>query len=119
MLTQVLRQLGRSDGADGDGTDADDAETGELGTADDIGTAGAVPAGVLYTGTRGAPGTLGMGAIGTGALDLGGAIHLVQTVEVEVLVIVEIVFVICRVGVPVGGVMVLVTGQVVKVVRTL
>ena len=49
-------------------------------------------------------------------MDAGGATHLVQIVEIEVLVMVEIVVVTCWVGGPLEGVMVLVTGQVVKVV---
>lgn len=45
-----------------------------------------------------------------------GAIHLVQMVEMEVLVIVEIVVVTCWTGFPKKGVMVVVTGQLVTVV---
>jgi hypothetical protein len=49
-------------------------------------------------------------------VDAIGATHLVQTVEIEVLMIVEMVDVTCWNGVPRVGVRVLVTGQVVKVV---
>ena len=48
----------------------------------------------------------------------GGAIHLVQIVRVEVLVTVETVVVICSIC-SVPDVILLVTGQVVKVVKTL
>ena len=44
------------------------------------------------------------------------AIHLVHIVEVDVLRIVDTLVVTCRVGVPLRGVMVFVTGQVVRVV---
>jgi len=48
-----------------------------------------------------------------------GAMHLVQIVEVEVLNIVDTTVVICGVGLPLGAVSMLVTGQVLKVVWTL
>ena len=49
-------------------------------------------------------------------IDATGATHFVHTVEVDVLRIVETLVVTCRIGVPLSGVMVLVTGQVVRVV---
>lgn len=102
-VTQVLTQLGRTPGADGDAA----------GGADDATTAGADEAGgatevATWTGVDDAGGAAGV--------DATGAMHLVQTVEIEVLVMVEIVVVTCWMGVPWGGVTVLVTGQVVKVV---
>ncbi len=58
-------------------------------------------------------------ARGAAGVDVNGAIHLVQTVEIEVLVTVEMILVICLVGVPKKGVSMVVTGLVVKVVKTL
>ena len=49
-------------------------------------------------------------------IDATGAIHFVHTVEIDVLKIVDTLVVTCRVGVPLRGVMVFVTGQVVRVV---
>ncbi len=49
-------------------------------------------------------------------IDATGAMHFVHTVEVDVLRIVDTLVVTCRIGVPLGGIMVLVTGQVVRVV---
>lgn len=49
-------------------------------------------------------------------IDATGAMHFVHTVEIDVLRIVDTLVVTCRVGVPLRGVMVLVTGQVVRVV---
>lgn len=49
-------------------------------------------------------------------IDATGAMHFVHTVEIDVLRIVDTLVVTCRIGVPLGGVMVLVTGQVVRVV---
>ena len=49
-------------------------------------------------------------------VDVTGAIHFVHTVEIDVLRIVDTLVVTCRVGVPLRGVMVFVTGQVVRVV---
>ncbi len=48
--------------------------------------------------------------------DTTGARHFVHTIEVDVLRIVDTPVVTCRVGVPLSGVMVFVTGQVVTVV---
>lgn len=45
-----------------------------------------------------------------------GGRHLVQIVDMEVLVTVETVVVTCLLGAPLGGVTMFVTGQVVKVV---
>ena len=59
------------------------------------------------------------GGATSGVADFWGAMHCVQIVDVVVLMMVEMVLVTCRVGVPWGGVTVLVTGQVVKVVYTL
>ena len=54
----------------------------------------------------------------TGLLEIGaiGATHFVHTVEIDVLRIVDTLVVTCKVGVPLRGVMVFVTGQVVRVV---
>ena len=49
-------------------------------------------------------------------IDAAGAMHFVHTVEIDVLRIVDTLVVTCRVGVPLRGVMVFVTGQVVRVV---
>ena len=49
-------------------------------------------------------------------IDATGAMHFVHTVEVDVLRIVDTLVVTCTIGVPLGGVIVLVTGQVVRVV---
>ena len=130
--THVLRQLGRRLGADGDGAGAagdDGREPGELGTPDDAGTTGELgtPDDAGTTGELGTPDDTGTaGELGTpedpgtvGGVEEGGAMHLVQIVEVWVVVTVEIVLLICTVGVPPGGVTVLVTGQVVTVVCTL
>jgi len=82
-----------------------------VGTCD--GTAGADDAVGETKGADDAGGAAG------GAADFWGAMHCVQIVEVVVLMMVEMVVVTCKVGVPWGGVTVLVTGQVVKVVYTL
>ena len=49
-------------------------------------------------------------------IDATGAMHFVHTVEVDVLRIVDTLVVTCSTGVPLSGVMVFVTGQVVRVV---
>lgn len=49
-------------------------------------------------------------------VDATGAMHFVHTVEIDVLRIVDTLVVTCRVGVPLRGVMISVTGQVVRVV---
>ena len=49
-------------------------------------------------------------------IDATGATHFVHTVEMDVLKIVDTLVVTCRVGVPLRGVIVFVTGQVVRVV---
>ena len=49
-------------------------------------------------------------------IDATGAMHFVHTVEVDVLMIVDTLVVTCSIGVPLGGVMVLVNGHVVRVV---
>lgn len=49
-------------------------------------------------------------------VDATGATHFVHTVEMDVLRIVDTLVVTCRVGVPLRGVIVFVTGQVVRVV---
>lgn len=49
-------------------------------------------------------------------IDATGAVHFVHIVDVDVLRIVDTLVVTYRIGVPLGGVMVLVTGQVVRVV---
>lgn len=101
METHVLTQLGSTLGATGAGG-ADDATTaGE----DEAGGATEV---ACWTGPDDTGGAAGV--------DATGATHLVQIVEIDVLVIVEIVVVTCWIGVPPGGVTVLVTGQVVNVV---
>lgn len=105
--TQVLIQLGRTVGTLG--------VTG-AGGADEAG--GADGASVVAT-SDGAAGLDDMGVGGGGAADFWGAMHWVQIVEVVVLMMVEMVVVTCAMGVPWGGVIVLVTGQVVKVVYTL
>lgn len=63
---------------------------------------------------------VGMDSVGLIRDDAAGGTHLVQIVEMDVLRIVDRVVVTCVVGFPpVGGVLVLVTGQEVTVVRTL
>lgn len=57
--------------------------------------------------------------IGSVRVESKGAIHLVQIVEIEVLVTVETVLVVCMVGEPKKGVTMVVTGHVVTVVTTL
>lgn len=88
--------------------------------AEDAGTAGkdATPAGAEDPGetTDEGCGTGADDAGGAAGVDAIGATHLVQTVEIEVLVMVEMVVVTCWIGVPLAGVTVLVTGQVVRVV---
>ena len=49
-------------------------------------------------------------------IDATGAMHFVHTIEVDVLKIVDTLVVTCRIGVPLSGVLVFVTGQVVMVV---
>ena len=95
---QVLRQLGRTPGADGAGAGAEDGAAGELGDE----------AGVEVSGWAGELGEV------AGA-ELWGAMHLVQMVEIEVLVTVETLWETTGVGTP-AEVTVLVTGQVVTVV---
>ena len=116
--TQVFTQLGRTPGADGDaagGAEEDEPTTGGATGEDDATTAGGAED-ELAGGATVLPCWTGEDAGGAAELDATGATHLVQTVEIEVLVTVEIVVVTCWIGVPWGGVTVLVTGQVVKVV---
>ena len=61
----------------------------------------------------GGEGNIVLAAVGVAGI---GAIHFVQTVEVEVLSTVEIVLVTCLLGFPMVGVIIVVKGQVVKVV---
>lgn len=94
---QVFKQLGRTPGADG---------AGGAGAAED--------------GAEGAAGAEGAGCCGelgteAGADDAGGATHFVQTVEIDVLVMVETAWETTGVGTP-AEVTMLVTGQVVTVV---
>ena len=92
-----MTQLGRTPGADGDaaGGADDDATTGR--GADDDTTGGGATELPCWTGAEEA-GKEDAG--GAAELDAGGATHLVQTVEMEVLVMVETVVVTCWVGVP-------------------
>ena len=123
-LTQVLTQLGSTPGADGDAAGgAEDATT--AGGAEDEPTTGGATELLSWTGDEAGGGATelpcctGEDAGGAAELDATGAMHLVQMVEIEVLVTVEIVVVTCWTGVPCGGVTVFVTGHVVKVVYTL
>lgn len=120
-VSQVLTQLGRTPGASGEGAGgAEDDATGA--GAGDEPTAGGTTELAGDTGTEDTGGAAEL-PCWTGAEDAGGAAelgatgatHLVQMVEMEVLVTVETVVETCWNGVPCGGVMVLVTGQVVKV----
>ena len=93
--TQVFKQLGRTPGADG---------AGPAGAEDETTGAGAEEEGCW--------GELGVEA---GADDAGGAMHLVQTVIMEVLTMVEMLCVTTGIGTP-AEVIVAVTGQLVIVV---
>ena len=140
-VTHVLAQLGRTPGADGDAAGGAEDVTTAAGTedpcwtgADDAGItedpcwtaaedAGGAAEDPCETGADDAGGATidpcwtGADDAGAGAgVDATGATHFVQTVEIEVVVIVETVVVTCWIGVPLEGVTMLVTGQVVRVV---
>ena len=93
-VTHVWTQLGRTPGADGDAAGGagaeDEATTG--GGADVDTTGGGATELPCWTGAEDAGAD---GAGGAAELDAGGATHLVQTVEMEVVVMVEIVVVTC------------------------
>ena len=111
-VTQVLTQLGRTPGADGEAAGgAEDEATTEGGVEDET-TAGGAAELPCWTGAEDAGAE---DAGGAAELDATGATHFVQMVEIEVLVTVDTVVETCWIGVPWGGVMVLVTGHVVKV----
>lgn len=92
-------------------------DAGGAGGADAVSPGGGAGAEELTPGPGGAGGAdvVATGG-GAGMLVAGGAMHLVQMVDVLVLMMVETIVVTCLVGVPLGGVTVFVTGQVVKVV---
>ena len=80
-----MRQLGRTDGADGEAAGVDEVAT----------TAGGAIVVATWEATAGAE-----DAGGGGGADFWGAMHCVQMVEVTVLMTVEVVLVTCTMGVP-------------------
>lgn len=113
-VTHVWTQLGRTPGAVGTAGGAEDAATGG-GTTDDPCCTG-VEEPATGGGTTEDPCCTGADdAGGATEVEATGAMHLVQIVEIEVTLMVETVVETCWIGVPWGGVTVLVTGQVVTV----